>query len=612
MPDAPQQGGGGEGLASFPPNGELFTLTDFKGINTQSPRMSIDDQEMSWDENLFPIGKGNLRTMWGKGTSMFTAVGGRTVVMTYFFHVSSTQYGIAFLDNGTAIQFKTSDGTQTVISATPGTFYNGGNLPSVVTFGNSGVLILSSTSSNGYYAWDTVTLYSPGGTAPTWLSGLTTPIVYTGNTHTTITVDNLSGITGLQTGMSVSGSGVQPATTLATIVSTSSITLSLATTTSLTATPLTFNWFMPMGISGTTIEIFQNRVWTANGNVVTFAAAGNGTTFAASNGGGTFTLTDSFTQSVTSLKQANGYLYIIADSGINYIGNVQTAVNTTTGTVTTTFNNLNTDPQVGSPWVASVTPFGRALMLANTSGIYAMFGGSAEKVSSKLDGLFATATLPLTGINNIPSGGVATIFGIRVFFLLVTAVDPFTNTSRPIMCCWDGNKWFISSQEVNCTYIATSEQNSQLNVWGTDGTNIFPMFATPSTALTKKGKTKLWSGKSQLIDKQFLGAYFEGFDNSGSGYAISITVDNEFGSQASSITNQGGQLVFVNNTGGIIQFVNNSSGSILWSLVTAIDITGVDVNSAYGKLLGYSFSSTSQDFTLVETNILYKNYRFYR
>jgi hypothetical protein len=314
-------------------------------------------------------------------------------------------------------------------------------------------------------------------------------------------------------------------------------------------------------------------------------------------------------QTVNALRQANGYLYVFGDSGINYIGNVQTIVSGSS--VTTTFNNLNTDPQVGTPWPNSVIPFGRALMLGNTSGIYAMFGGSAEKVSDKLDGLFSSATFGLSGISNVPCGAVATVFGIRLFFLLVNAVDPFTTSSRPVLCTWDGNKWFISSQEVTLTYIATAEVNSVLTAWGTDGTNVYPLFNNASTALTKKYKSKLWSGKSHLIVKQELRVYFEGFDNSGSGYSLNAVLDTDQGSSSSTTVTGGGTVTWYSlNTVSSVVTWSSGTGVVTWT-VPGVGIQGTDINSVYGKLMGFTANSTSSDFTLVESNILYRDYNFY-
>ena len=212
-----------EGLKGFLPGGDLFTLTDFGGINTKSPRMSIEDNECSWLENIFPIGKGNARTMWGKGSAVYTQGGGKTIVMLFYYNIGALPYGLVVLNDGTAIQFRTDTGATTTITSTVSAFYNGGSLPGFAQYGSSGIVIVSPTTSNGYYAWDGTTLYSAGSTAPSWLSGLTSPLVYTGNTHTSITVDSMSSTTGLQVGMTVSGSGVQAGTTIASIVSATSI-----------------------------------------------------------------------------------------------------------------------------------------------------------------------------------------------------------------------------------------------------------------------------------------------------------------------------------------------------------------------------------------------------
>ena len=606
-----QEAAGGSGLPGWPTEGKFFEIDNFKGLNTQSPRQSIDDSECSYMENFFPIAEGNLRAMWDIGSSIYTAVG-KTIVEIFFYNIGSNNYCASFFSDGTAIQINTSSMATTTISSTGGTFYTaGGSLPQAVQWGTSGILIVSSTSSNGYYAWDGTTLYSSGSTAPSWLSGLSSAIVVTGNTHTSTTIDSMSSTTGIQVGMTISGSGITAGTTVATIVSSTSITISAATSSSLTGTSLTFNWSMPAGLKGTAIELFQNRVWIASGATVSFSAAQNGVTFSSSLGGGSFTSSDSFLRNgYVSLKQANGYLYIFGDSSINYIGNVQTTVSGST--LTTTFNNLNTDPQVGTPWNFSVIPFGRAVMLANTSGIYAMFGGSAEKVSNKLDGLFSTATLPLTGITNMPSGAVATVFGIRVFFLLINAVDAFTNQSKPMMCAWDGNKWFIVTQNFTPTFIATQEINSQLTAWGTDGTKIYPMFQSSSTNITKKFQAKLWRGQSWIVDKQELRCYVNTYNYNGSSYSLNFSVDTDQQIGASvNFTEQGGFIQFIGSGGSNLNFTGLAGAALNFYATAGSIIYGQNIDSIYGKLMGITISSTSQDFVIVSIGMLYRNYRAY-
>lgn len=61
-----------------------------------------------------------------------------------------------------------------------------------------------------------------------------------GDTHTSVTVDGLANITGLSVGMGVTGSGITANSVIARMLSSTSVELSKATSTSLSATSLTF------------------------------------------------------------------------------------------------------------------------------------------------------------------------------------------------------------------------------------------------------------------------------------------------------------------------------------------------------------------------------------
>lgn len=661
----------------FPKDGKLFTLSEFKGLNTRSPRMAIDDQELSWSENFFPIAPGNYRTLWGKGANLYTTAGGKTIIYYYFYNIGNNYFAFVCLSDGSAAQVNTSTGSVTTISATPNTFYSGGSLPACSQWGSQYLLIAASVTANSYYIWDGSVLYRSGGLSPlinvvnggsgyasapsvtisggsgtgatataTLTSGSVTsvtitnsgsgyvvgdtPIITFGGTSTagsvtTITVINGgSGYTSAPT-VAITGGGGAGATATA-IVSAGVVTgfTVTASGSGFTSTPaigltggggsgavaqariLTVAFattqIMPIGISGTGIEVFTNRVWVINVNKLYTTDPGSITAFNTIS-----TASDSFLRAnYINLKQSNGFLYLIGDSSINVISNVQTSGSPSL----TTFNNQNVDPQVGTPWPNSVVPFGRDIVFANTNGIYVMFGGAAEKVSEKLDGIFAEATLPLSGSANIPCAALHTIYGIKVYMILMTVIDDFTGAPTPKLMMWDGKKWFIGSQEVDMTFISTQEISSNLQPYGTDGTNLFPLFSIPSATLAKKARGKLWSGGSYLIDKQLLRVYTEGFDNAGGGYSLNLSVDTETSVTASTVVNTGGTITFVNSTGGAIQFQNSTFGNINFT-VTGVTIQGEDIDSVYGKLMGFSFTSTSNDFTLTNMTILYKNYRFY-
>ena len=98
-----------------------------------------------------------------------------------------------------------------------------------------------------------------------------------GNTYTSTTVDNLTSTTLLKPGFFVSGSGVQAGTTIASITNSTSLVLSLATTSTVTGTPLVF---APWGIGdgSTTFNVPNLQRMTtigSGGSVPSGAVVGN-------------------------------------------------------------------------------------------------------------------------------------------------------------------------------------------------------------------------------------------------------------------------------------------------------------------------------------------------
>ena len=296
---------------------------------------------------------------------------------------------------------------------------------------------------------------------------------------------------------------------------------------------------MPFGVSGTTIENFQQRVWDANpyqqttipvGNVFEMSATGSLSDFATSDGGLLYSATESTLKiGYTAIKQSNGYLYLFGDSEVSVISGV-----TVSGTPpTASFNYQNSDPQIGTPWRDSLQSYGRQLIFANNLGIFGVFGGGVSKLSDEIDDIFINA-IPPSGGGVTPSGATATFFKRRLYLLLLTITDPFTKTPRNAMIGWDGKEFYILSQSTNLVYIGTQEINSQITAWGTDGTNLFPLFnSNTSLTLQKILSTKLYGADSMILNKLAMGLYIQATDLSGTGAGInfsSITMDNELAS----------------------------------------------------------------------------------
>ncbi len=176
--------------------------------------------------------------------------------------------------------------------------------------------------------------------------------------------------------------------------------------------------------------------------------------------------------------------------------------------------------------------FSRTIIFANQFGVFGLYGGAVTKISKDIDNLFTSATTDgiYTGTFN-PSSAVANIYSKKVFLLLFTTTDPTTQTTRTVMLSWDEKDWSIASQTANLTFIGTQEINSNLTAYGTDGNSLYPLFGTPSTALTKKISTKLYGANNPLVQKEAMGVYFQAQDKSGTGVSMTtVNVDAEHGS----------------------------------------------------------------------------------
>jgi hypothetical protein len=366
---------------------------------------------------------------------------------------------------------------------------------------------------------------------------------------------------------------------------------------------------MPFGISGTTLETYASRVWIANGSTVVFSAPASAVDFSTQNGAGAFSSTDSFLrQSWQRLIQTNGFLYLLGDSSINYISGVSTTstTNATTGvtTVVTSFSNLNVDPQVGATWPLSAKVFGRRIMFGNNFGIHVCFGGSVEKVSTPLDGVYATVP-NFAGFS--ASSAVAQIFGLQIFMTLLPIIDPISGQQVNKLLMWNGQHWFSSTQEITLTQVETLEINSQLTAYGTDGTVIRPMFQTPSTTLNKVVQSKLWPDPGYWCTKMARRLYgmvdYVNAQNS----LLNMSVDSNIVGNSVNVTVPSSQLVWSNNAGNPITWTNASSATIIWEMA-GINVFGPYAVSTSGPLMGLTLQTQAADLILLSLTLLAENF----
>lgn len=154
---------------------QFFSAWPFGGLNQTDARTALDDNKAFWLENYIYLGKGRLRTLWDRGTALYSAPTGKKIVWFQFYNIGRTHYVAVFHDDGTAVQVQQSNAAITTISAVPNTFYNSTTqqLPFACQSGAQYLLISNNNTQNDYWIWDGTVLYSAGSIAPTDLSTIT-------------------------------------------------------------------------------------------------------------------------------------------------------------------------------------------------------------------------------------------------------------------------------------------------------------------------------------------------------------------------------------------------------------------------------------------------------
>ena len=328
------------------------------------------------------------------------------------------------------------------------------------TTGQQGGVLFGSPK--GLYAWDGITLSSPGDTAPDWLT----------NQQETNPGDPI--------------------------------------------------FTMPIGLPGIyCMEVYQSRLFVAGEDVVSFSAPSNGADFSTTDGGGSFGyFGNKLVHSYTDMAESAGYLFVFGDSSTDLISNVQLAgQGTPEAPFTTNLNYQNVDPQVGQRFPRKVGRIGRYLQMFNGAGIFELRGAEAREIGNKVTNI--TNTLDTSAY--LPTMAPATMFGFRVLLCNGRFTDPF-GVTRNLLLMWHPTTggpefWSVASQDLELTHIGSYEQDSIITPYGTDGTSLYQLFATPDPALIKRLATKYLRGAdlSMLTVKNWKRLFAEIYDNDGRG-----------------------------------------------------------------------------------------------
>jgi hypothetical protein len=586
--DAPKPQG--EGLNPYqPPGPGPFFFEEFDGIDTSTSRYGLDEKKMAWCDGWFPMGPKLLNAMPGLGPPLWSAPHGGQVVFFNFANIGTNPIMVAMHADGGMWQVNTN--TQFATRIMPdGTILNPTQTKVGISQWGSQYVIIVAQQTNGYWLWDGTALYGAGTLAP--------PVTITAGgsnySNPTVTATGGSG-TGAIFSATVSNgviTGIKIINPGSGYLATDTVSLSIADSSGSSATATVT--LMPYGISGSQAEIYVQRVWVINGATLTWTAPGSFSNFATSAGGGNTTSADSFLRvQYTQIKQTNGFLYTIADSSINYISGV-----TTSGSPpTTTFTNQNADPEVGTPWPATVDVFGRNIIFANPFGVQISYGAAVSKISEPLDGVYQT--VPNFGGFN-PSAAKHILFGKKIWILLLPIIDPVTGLQANKLLIWNGKIWFSSVQDVPLLYIQHQEINSILTAYGTDGQKVYPLFTTPSTAFTKTVQSKFWAGPGGYQMTKVatrLWAIFQFVKIAP--ITVTISVDSETTKNPITYTSSINPIPVKNASGTIIPVKNASSVVIPTQSVSAnVYVLPPTAVGQQGALLGLTISTNEPTLSL--------------
>ena len=633
---------------------EDLSFRDFEGINTQSSRTTIKDNEFAWLENIMPVGSGNAKVVPGPSVALCTVTSGTCYYMQAA-NIANIDYMFMFCTDGSAYQVILSSNTLTQFAAA-GTF-SGANTQ-MCQWKNERILIID--PSNGYFSWDAVTLLNinsslssvvvtfpdsaytsvptvtitpvsgGSGAAATAVLGMSAATVVSGGTGyyinnvltvsggtfgtaATLYVTNVNG-SGAITAFSISGTGNYTTPPVGTVSVTGgngssatftpvwgivSVTVTAGGQGYLAAPTLSFSsgaatataYLSVAPSGGTCIAAFSGRVWISSSRTIVFSAPGSYTDFSVTNAAGSLIITDETLHSnINQLSVANNFLYVVGDTSINVIGDL-----VVTGGITV-FSNTNVASSIGTTFPNSVIPYYRSLWFANKYGIYALYGSTTQKASDPLDGIFQLIdfTLPICSAQFILNNVLCIAF-------LVYYKDP-SSASRTILLVYANKKWFIASQGNKISFVAGANAKGVPSAYCTDGTNLYRLFSDTTSNIKSVLKTKLWDMGSPLRIKQSLKMAVE-YDSSVETASINSNIDTDIGSYPVS-SNLSNYLFWKNSSGGLIYWTS-SIGTLYWSFIGK-SFSRFDVN-AYGNYIGVTVTSDTPGINYSGFHLQYEN-----
>ncbi len=557
-------------------------VREFAGINTQSFRTVIKNNEFSWLENVIPVGPGNLKIVQPKGPNFATL--SEVCYAFYWANLNGVDYVFAFSQTGIGYMVKLS---------APYTITQIGS----VTFGLSGIFIsqwkndriLIADPANGLWSWDGAVLCGNQQAVTIDLSGSgdTGGSGYVVGDALALPGGTGSGATAKVTAI---GSGGSITTAVITAGGSSLYTADYQSTVtggSGTGAKLTVHVLLgPPNCSF--ISVYQSRVWVAYQRTISFSAPNAFYDFSGSSGGGSFIFYDPvLAGDVQQLIAANNFLYIYGSSSINAISDVRLVGSP----ATTVFANTVLTSSIGSTFPSSLLPFFRYSIFMTPYGVFSLFGATPSKISDGLDGIFESIdfTYNITAAVAVAYNSLMTLFMVRY-----TGTESI-NGEGPLILGYFAGKWLTFSQDTAMTAIFGAVISGVPTAYGTDGKNIYQLFSGSGTTNIKV-QTKLYDFGAKLatIRSMRFGLEASGFS---AGASIDVEVETENGSEQYTF-NPSQIISWTNSSGDPIVWTNSVGSALDWYSSPSFGLVAQGSVSNSGKFLGATITSSSYPFSI--------------
>lgn len=358
--------------------------------------------------------------------------------------------------------------------------------------------------------------------------------------------------------------------------------------------------------AGTDIAVFAGRVWIVQARILFFSAADDytATAFLAANGAGFVNLTDPTIRSVvTRLWVQNGYLYVVGTTSINAISDVY--VPSGASPPTPVFTNLNIQALIGTDQPASIFAFDRLMMIATRYGVYALYGVSAQRLSTDIDGTWQY----LTFTQSI-SGGACTVANIlNAAFLIKRSNDPNFG-SNTVLAMWftnedgtDSRWWFANYGAL--TFVSSAMVSNAPALFGFIGNKLYQLFANAASGPAGQIMGPLWPMEDPLSDKQVIRAGFE-VTASAFGNPITMAVDTVNNQSVVVTLSSPGLISWINNSNQITLWQNNSLNIVGWFNGSYVLYDGASPGM-FGKYVGETVNIGSGN--VLEFSSMYMDYK---